>query len=81
MPRRSSRWRRAASGIGAEAQPLEAAPSDEGTAGLSASCLAHSDVVVREIDVGKRMGSRRTAFSSDRGKCSPGSKGARRQAG
>ena len=39
--------------------------SDKGTAGLTHSCLAHSDVVWREIDIGKHMGSRRTAFSSD----------------
>jgi hypothetical protein len=44
---------------------VTSAPSDKGTAGLTVSCLAHSDVVGREVDIGKHMGSRGTAFSSD----------------
>jgi hypothetical protein len=44
---------------------LSWAPSAKATAGLTVSCLAHSDVVGREADSGKHMGSRRTAFSSD----------------
>src|SRR4051794_38201637 len=56
------------------------APSDEGTAGLTVSCLSHSDVVVRGIVIGKRMGSGPTGFGRQRtgppecrcgGKCSP----------
>src|SRR5829696_4435353 len=42
------------------------APSDQGTAGLTDSCLAHSDVVGREIDIGKRMEAAARHFQATR---------------